>query len=81
MAELISRNQDTLICLIGDFNCVRNAEERKGCQYRSLDSHHFNVFIRDSELHDVKFNNSLFTLCGSNNRLSRLDRALIKWRW
>lgn len=81
LIELISSHQDSCVCVIGDFNCVRNKEERINCLYRAADSQAFNEFILDNELIDVKVCNSLFTWCGRRNKLSRLDRALINWHW
>lgn len=72
---------DKSLCLIGDFNCVRNEDERKACQYRSLDSKGFNEFIVFNELIDVKSCNSIFTWNGRLGKQSRLDRALVNWIW
>lgn len=77
LQDLLISKQDSCVCLIGDFNCLRNEWERMACRYRALDSVSFNSFILNSVLLDVKAGNSQFTWCGSGNKMSRLDRALI----
>lgn len=74
-------SQDRCLCLIGDFNCVRNAGERRYYQYRELDYQAFNNFILDYEIFDVIICNFHFTWCGKKQKLSRLDRALINVAW
>ncbi|XP_017245327.1 uncharacterized protein LOC108216978 [Daucus carota subsp. sativus] len=79
LGDLISMHEDKAICLVGDFNCVRGAEDRKNCDYRSSDSKYFNKFIAENELFDVLMVGSNFTWCGPNTRQSKLDRALVNW--
>lgn len=76
LSILLQRNCNKAVCLIGDFNCVRDASKRKFCQYRNYDSQTFNNFNLDNKIFDVKVGNSHFTWCGRNNKMSRLDRAL-----
>lgn len=38
LTEKIKEFPDDLICIIGDFNCVRESNKRLNCNYRKLDS-------------------------------------------
>ncbi|CAN1807462.1 hypothetical protein LINPERHAP1_LOCUS25043 [Linum perenne] len=82
----IDREPNTPWCLIGDFNPVRNAEEKEGNlppNPRSMRM--FNNFIMDARLMDIPFKGANFTW--SNNQegnaevKQRLDRALGNIGW
>lgn len=81
MEEFINTHGDKAICLVGDFNCVRNSEERRNCLYRSIDSKSFNDFIEANELFDIQLSGSNFTWCGPAAKMSKLDRVLLNWEF
>ena len=63
LKEFIFMHEDKCMCLVGDFNCVRNLEERKNCNYRNSDSIFFNEVIKSSELFEIHMGGSRFTWC------------------
>jgi len=68
------------IYLCGDFNAVRNLEERRsrGVAVRSLDYHPFNDLIDNDVLVDLPLHGRNFTWYkGDGNSMSRLDRFLL----
>lgn len=69
------------ICLVGDFNYIRNEFERKNCEYCRNDFKGFEYFISDNNLFDLVLNNTLFTWFGSNGKCSKLDRFLVNDKW
>ncbi|XP_057452341.1 uncharacterized protein LOC130744170 [Lotus japonicus] len=78
--------QDLSWCLLGDFNAVRYAEERRGVaevqpsQRREMSE--FNVFIGTMELMDIPLAGRKFTWRRPNNQAqSRIDRFLISKEW
>ncbi|WOH08313.1 hypothetical protein DCAR_0727751 [Daucus carota subsp. sativus] len=81
LKEFILLHEDKAIAVVGDFNCVRNMEERKNCIYQNSDSFSFNEFIESSELFEVTMVGSDFTWCGPSAKLSKLDRVLANWEF
>lgn len=81
LRDLLEELPDDRVCLIRDFNSVRDASERSNCIYRDSDSKYLNEFIRNLELHDIRSFNSTFTWCGRNGKRSKLDRCLLNWNW
>jgi len=72
------------ICLCGDFNAMRNTEERRssGVAVRSTDCHHFKDFIDNNELVDLPLHGRNFTWYkGDSNSMSRFDRFLLSEEW
>ena len=66
-------------CLGGDFNAVRNKDEKIGVVQNSSSMSHFSLFIDDIGYMDLPMSGGKFTWC-SNRRdpsYSRLDRFLI----
>lgn len=81
---LVTNNQDTCLCLCGDFNSVRCLEERKGRSlvFRQLDADLFNNFIEDNFLIDLPICGRLFTWYrGDGVTMSRLYRFLLSDKW
>lgn len=74
------RNGEPL-CLIGDFNYIRNEDEKRNCSYRSRDSVLFNNFIQKECLWEVPLAKFQFTWHGPANKVSRLDRAFVNCHW
>ncbi|WJX38360.1 hypothetical protein P8452_26031 [Trifolium repens] len=80
-----------LWCMLGDFNSVREATERRGAAYthnRELskiikeDQRLFNVLIDNLELEDLKLFGRKFTWVQPNGACaSRLDRILVSSNW
>lgn len=72
------------ICLCGDFNAVRNVEERRsrGVAVQSTDCEPFNAFIDNNILIDLPLHGRGFTWYkGDGNSMSRIDRFLLSEEW
>lgn len=69
--------ENDYICVIGDFNCIRDDSERSNCVCRRLDITGFNEFINDANLLELSLSNSEFTWFGPLGRKSRLDRVFV----
>lgn len=64
--------------MFGDFNTVRRREERIKSQFCPSSAFHFNCFISEAGLHDIRMGGNRFTyLCQTNFKLSKLDRFLV----
>ncbi|GLU01659.1 hypothetical protein SLE2022_189580 [Rubroshorea leprosula] len=69
-------------CIAGDFNAVRNEEEKKGSRGVTIEMREFNNFIQESELVDIPLVGRKFTWYQSNgNSMSRIDRFLLSEGW
>ncbi|MCH80340.1 cysteine-rich receptor-like protein kinase [Trifolium medium] len=71
-------------CVCGDFNSIRDEEERKGrgSYVRQEDVNLFNSFIEHAELVDLPLCGRSFTWCrGDGVSMSRLDRFLLSEEW
>nr|GEV37409.1 RNA-directed DNA polymerase, eukaryota [Tanacetum cinerariifolium] len=74
---LLSRWNGEVI-LMGDFNEVRNKDERRGSWFNSYNSRLFDNFISSSGLVDVKMEGYTFTWSHpSAKKISKLDRFLV----
>jgi exonuclease III len=72
------------VCVCGDFNAVRHADERRSARAgsRSADIIPFNMFIEDNNLVDLPLHGRKFTwFKGDGLSMSRLDRFLISEEW
>lgn len=80
LQRLVGKN----ICLCGDFNAVRNVEERRsrGASVQSFDCDPFNAFIENNFLMDLPLHGRGFTWYkGDGNSMSRIDRFLLSEEW
>ncbi|GKV32054.1 hypothetical protein SLEP1_g40687 [Rubroshorea leprosula] len=69
-------------CIAGDFNAVRNEEEKKGSRGVTIEMREFNNFIQETELVDIPLVGRKFTWYQSNgNSMSRIDRFLLSEGW
>lgn len=70
-------------CLGGDFNEVRNTNERQGCSNRDRGMRDFNSFIEDMELVDLQLLGRNYTWSNSQigEKWSRIDRFLLHNDW
>lgn len=67
-----------ILVIHGDFNEVRNKEERRGSNFDERSARKFNDFISSNNLIDVKINGSKFTwIKGGGEKMSKLDRILV----
>lgn len=66
---------------MGDFNSIINDTERKNCEYNRSDSKGFDNFIKNNNLLDITFDNTLYTWFGPKGKCSKLDRFLINDKW
>lgn len=69
------------ICLVGDFNCIRDPKERANCTFRRTDIKGFNSFIKNANLMDLEMENKSFTWFGPQGKCSKLDRFLVNSLW
>jgi hypothetical protein len=84
LSTLVLSNMNFCLCVCGDFNSVRNADERKGRGrvFRQVDVDVFNTIIHDSLLIDLPICSRLFTWYkGDGVSMSRLDRLLLSNKW
>lgn len=82
-----SRNSSVeRLCIMGDFNAVRDSRERRGIvaessQFRR-ETAQFNEFIDSMELVDIPMSGKNFTWFRPNgSSMSRLDRCLVTLAW
>ncbi|GKV45963.1 hypothetical protein SLEP1_g52987 [Rubroshorea leprosula] len=71
-----------LWCLVGDFNTVKNVEEKVGSQAVTTEMRDFNNFIMEAELIDIPLVGRKFTWyqpCGK--LMSRINRFLLSEEW
>lgn len=68
LSNLVRRFQNEPVCLMGDFNCVRNDEDRIGCEYSHQTSSILNEFIEDLNLIEIKDAEVSFTWFGPKNK-------------
>ncbi|KAH1199243.1 mRNA-capping enzyme [Glycine max] len=83
--QLKQASQVRLWCVLGDFNCIRNPNERSGKTDRLLGDNsmqEFNEWIEDMEVLEVPTVGRQYTWFRPNDESkSRLDRALISPEW
>lgn len=73
--------QSEPVIILGDFNCIRSANERWKCVYSRNDTLSFDAFLTDCNLIDLNPVNANFTWYGPEGRRSRLDRVLVNADW
>ncbi|KAL8530474.1 hypothetical protein ACS0TY_007496 [Phlomoides rotata] len=81
---IINQYQSSCICVIGDFNSIRNGMERdgSGLQLNLRDMMAFNTFIHRSGHNDLPLHGRSFTWYKINGRCkSRIDRVLLNNHW
>ncbi|XP_057808814.1 uncharacterized protein LOC131023285 [Salvia miltiorrhiza] len=81
---IVNQNVDICLCILGDFNAVRNQEERVGSsdRYGIVEARNFDSFIRDNGLIDIRIQGRKFTWYQpTGGRKSKLDRFLVNDRW
>ncbi|XP_057789837.1 uncharacterized protein LOC131006698 [Salvia miltiorrhiza] len=81
---LAEQNRDRCLCIMGDFNAIRERGERVGKSenFDTADMRRFDAFIRDSELTEVRTQGRKFTWYQANGRCkSKLDRFLVNNCW
>ena len=76
--ELISSDSDMVWIITGDFNSVRDKEERMGTRFSQFDADAFNQFIEVGGLCEVRSGGRKFTrISKDGSKLSKLDRFLV----
>jgi len=74
-------------CILGDFNAVRNADERRGINFdlsntHALEMNYFNSFLREMEVEDQNLLERRYTWFHPNGcAMSRIDRILVSEEW
>lgn len=81
LLQIMKIIKDELVCLVGDFNSIRDVMERVNCCYRRNDMQGFNNFIKDANLLDLDMINDSFTCFGPQGKCTKLDRFLENEVW
>jgi exonuclease III len=84
LSQFVLSIGDANICVCGDFNSVRMAEERRGRNliFRQVDADIFNNFIDGCFLLDLPICGRLYTWYrGDGISMSRIDRFLVSAKW
>ncbi|XP_028080797.1 uncharacterized protein LOC114282352 [Camellia sinensis] len=70
-------------CLGGDFNEIRQIEDRRGCSRRDRGMKEFNEFIDKCEISDLPLLGRRFTWCNSfgGEKWSKIDRIFVDPKW
>lgn len=82
--QIISHDttSNLLVLFIGDFNSTRSLGDRSNNDGSDRTSRMtFNSWIHDHNLVEIQLSNAVFTWVGSQERRSRLDRALSSPNW
>ncbi|XP_074336806.1 uncharacterized protein LOC141673979 [Apium graveolens] len=69
------------VCIVGDFNSIRDDRESANCTYRMWDVQGFDYFIKNNNLCDITLVNGEFTWFGPHGKCSKLDRFLLNDNW
>jgi len=82
----MKRNHNCVLwCVVGDFNSVRNGDERSGLGSGVVNGREIvgvNDFIERNEFYDIPMVGRKFTWLRPNGKaMSRLDRALVTEEW
>lgn len=84
LSIIVSQRIDNYVCIIGDFNCVRNKHERqrRGITWNIIDMENFNNFIEGNNLVELNLSGRAFTWYRPNGTCkSRLDRMFVNVVW
>lgn len=81
LRTIVRQVSDSPICLIDDFNSIRNKKDRINYVYNNRDSINFNLFMEDTGLIELEGINFSFTWFGCKDKKSRLDRVLVNVEW
>lgn len=84
LTSLLQQLSGKNVCICGDFNVVRSANERRSsrAQPSAVDVEPFNRFIDDNMLVDLPLCGRMFTWYkGDGTSMSRLDRFLLSEDW
>jgi len=85
ISEIRKSHPIKMWCVVGDFNSIRSAEERRGQNYNvnySSEIQSFNKFIEDSSLVDIPLVGRKFTWYKPNGTVkSIIDRILVSLEW
>lgn len=79
--HIMSAIQNELVCIVGDFNSIRDNRERTNCVYRRRDMKEFNALIKDANLMDLGLGNDNYTWFSPQGKCSKLDRFLVNGVW
>jgi len=81
IGQIMSNSVGIAWCMVGDFNAVRNPNERQGvgqAKANRSEMNGFNNFIVSNQLLDIPTTGRKFMWCRPNGTTkSRLDRALV----
>ncbi|XP_057811358.1 uncharacterized protein LOC131025575 [Salvia miltiorrhiza] len=84
LRSVIEQNKDLCLCMVGDFNAIREPGERVGMgeSHGISEMKKFDTFIRECEVIEIRTLGRLFTWYQPNGRCkSKLDRFLVNENW
>lgn len=81
LSALISRFSTEAVCLLGDFNCIRDSKDRENCIYSSRGISDFNEFISNNCLLEITPPDLKFSWFGPLGRKSKLDHVFVNDVW
>lgn len=70
LSAIKDQANDAPLCVVGDFNCIRNESEALNGVYVRRDSRDFNSFIEQNNLLELETKNGVFTWFGPKNKKS-----------
>ena len=73
----LSKEQDTPIIIVGDFNMVKAKEEMLNCEVDSKEIEVFNDWLNSNNLVDLPIVNANYSWIGRENKRSRIDRMVM----
>ncbi|KAL4564725.1 hypothetical protein LXL04_028794 [Taraxacum kok-saghyz] len=82
ISNLLSTDTDMLWIVCGDFNEVRNADERKGSVFDPISANRLNDFINSTGLIDLNLGGRRYTWMNKTcSKFSKLDRFLVSTKF
>ncbi|XP_057803588.1 uncharacterized protein LOC131018916 [Salvia miltiorrhiza] len=81
---VVEQNKDLCVCVVGDFNSIRNGSERvgRGSQFQFTDVQSFDSFIRNNNLVELPLQDRKFTWYQPQGQCkTKLDRFLVNDKW
>ncbi|XP_021979365.1 uncharacterized protein LOC110875476 [Helianthus annuus] len=71
-------NYRGMVIIGGDFNCVRNRDERRNSKFNVGSASDFNEFLEEVGLHEYGLRGRKFMYV-TGNKCSRIDRIFVSW--
>ncbi|XP_022032561.2 uncharacterized protein LOC110933657 [Helianthus annuus] len=78
MISVLLGSVNGMVIVGGDFNCVRDKEERRNSKFNLAMTNDFNEFLEEAGLHEFNLRGRKFTYV-VGNKCSRIDRIFVSW--